>query len=119
VGHFKSCFKVNGKSIIFEVVKMASYFPSLVGNEDNVSLPEEVSKEETLSVLHMFKKYKSPSLDEWLFEFFLWFCDFLGEELLRVIEESMSSTWMLSTFNATFIALIPKSDNHVFFRSIG
>jgi len=44
-------------------------------------------------------------------EFFLGFNDVIEEDLMRVIEESISSRRTLASFNATFIDLIPKYNN--------
>eukprot|EP01018_Ginkgo_biloba_P003770 Gb_15008 [translate_table: standard] len=90
---------------------MTSFFPSLVSEEDNASLLEEVSKDELQTVLHSFQKGKSPGLDGWTVEFFLGFYEVIEEDLMSVIEESRSSGRILAAFNTTFIALIPKSDN--------
>ena len=43
--------------------------------------------------------------------FFLDLFDILGKDLLQVIEDSRTSGWIPTSFNSTFIALIPKSDN--------
>jgi hypothetical protein len=71
--------------------------------------------EELQSVFNSFKRNKSPGPDGWPLEFFIGFFEKLEEELLRVIEELRRSRRMLAAFNATFIALIPKSDNHTSF----
>lgn len=44
-------------------------------------------------------------------EFFLDLFDVLGNDLRQVVEDSRISGQILASFNSTFIALIPKSDN--------
>jgi hypothetical protein len=44
-------------------------------------------------------------------EFFLGFFDLLGNDILKVVEESRKNGHIHEPLNATFIALIPKSDN--------
>jgi hypothetical protein len=44
-------------------------------------------------------------------EFFLGVYDIIKEDLMRVVEKSISYGKFLATLNATFISLIPKSNN--------
>jgi hypothetical protein len=90
---------------------MIAYFPSIILEEENINMIEEVSKEELQLVLHSFQKYKIQGPDGWLVPFFLGFYEMLEEYSLRVIEESKVSGRILATFNTTFISLIPKYDN--------
>ena len=61
----------------------------------------------------VFQKDKTSGPDGWTIEFFLDLFELLGEDLLRVIEDTRLSGGLLDSFNSTFIALIPKVDNHV------
>ena len=67
--------------------------------------------EELEATLKWFKKDKSPGLDGWTIEFYLAFFDLLGQDFLRVVEESRSSGCLYHAINSTFIALIPKTDS--------
>jgi hypothetical protein len=109
--HFERIYKDDNKVNIVDIIHMTYFFLSFVLEEDNGILMEEVSKAELKDVLHRFQKDKSPSPDGWLVEFFLGFYEIIGDDLLRVIEESRTSGRVLATFNSTFIALIPKSNN--------
>jgi hypothetical protein len=73
VQHFTSIFKEPKSSNINEIVKVASYFPRLISDEDNQTLFKEVSKDKFLIVLSSFQKDKSPSLDGWTIELYLFF----------------------------------------------
>jgi hypothetical protein len=95
---------------------MTQSFPSFVIDDENQHLMEDVSKEELQVVLHSFQKDKSHSPKGWPMEFFLGFYEILEEDLSRVMEESHTSKKVPTTFNTTFIALIPKNDNPVSFE---
>eukprot|EP01018_Ginkgo_biloba_P034237 Gb_24170 [translate_table: standard] len=111
VEHFRGIYKEERRSKIAKVLKLTSFFPSFVSEEDNRRMMEEFSKDELKEVLDSFQKDKSPGPDGWPVEFFLGFLEVIEKELLRVIEESRVSGKMLAAFNSTFIAPIPKSDN--------
>lgn len=63
-----------------------------------------------------FQKDKSLGPDAWTVEFFIGFFDLLGDELLRVVEETRLIRKVLGYFNTTFLAIIPKSDKATPFR---
>jgi hypothetical protein len=71
----------------------------------------EVSKEELLCVLHSFQKDKILGSNGLPMEFYLGCFDILGNDFLKVVEYSRLSGQTLVAFNATFIALIPKTDD--------
>jgi hypothetical protein len=54
VEYFKSIFKEEHRAIIAEVVKMATYFPKFVLEEDNLNLGVEATKGEIHRVFHSF-----------------------------------------------------------------
>jgi hypothetical protein len=108
--HFGEIYKKDKRVNIAEIVQMTSHFMSFVLEEDNERLMEKVSKGDLEEILYSFKKDKSLGLNGWLVEFFIGFQEII-EDLKRVVEDSRVNGRMLATFNATFIALIPKSDN--------
>jgi hypothetical protein len=65
--------------------------------------------------MHIFQKDASPRSKGWPIEFFLGFYDILKEDLLRLINKYRVSRRMSVSFNSTFIVLIPKYDNLVYF----
>jgi hypothetical protein len=109
--HFKEIFKAQVRSSIAEIVNVARLFPRFVEEDEWVSLMEEVSEQELLVVMCSFQKGKSPGPDGWPIEFYLGFFDLLGNDILKVVEESRKNGHIHDPLNATFIALIPKSDN--------
>lgn len=53
-------FKEPDRENIEEILKVASYFPRLVGEKENERMYREVSREELLYVLNSFNKNRSP-----------------------------------------------------------
>jgi hypothetical protein len=76
---------------IAETMKLTSFFPIFVLEDNNQILMEEVSKDELQSILAFFKKDKSLGPKEWTMEFFIEFYDILDENLIKVVEEVKSS----------------------------
>ena len=90
---------------------IAQVFPHFVGEEENLSLMEEVSKDELKAALQSFQKDKSPGPDGWTIEFFTDLYELLGGDILKVVEDTWISGRIPTCFNSTFITLIPKVDN--------
>ena len=88
---------------------MAQYFPRFTNEEDNRMLMEKVTLEELKDVMNSFQKDKSPGPDGWTIEFFLGFFDFIGQDILSLVEETRLSKRIPLNLNSTFIALIPKN----------
>ena len=69
-----------------------------------------------MSILKGFKVSKSHGQDGWTVEFFLAFYDILGDGIVEMVEESRKNGRVSGDLNATFLALIPKSENPRSFR---
>jgi hypothetical protein len=65
VHHFKEIFKEPDRENLGEILKVVSYFPIFVNEEENNILYRPVTKEELMFVLSTFQKDKSPGLDGW------------------------------------------------------
>jgi len=111
VEYFQKLFRAPEQANIADVIRLAQKFPRFVDEEGNRDLMAEISEEELKVVLGSFQKDKSPGPDGWSIEFFLDLFDLLGNDLLAVLEDSRTSGRFPASFNSTFIALIPKSDN--------
>ena len=72
---------------------------------------EEVMKKKLLEVLHSFQKDKFPGPDGWTVEFFLGCYEILGQDLLKMREDTRISGRIPQSLNSTFLALIPKTNN--------
>ena len=59
VEHFHNLFKAPVGAHITEIMQVAQVFPQFVGEEENLSLMEEVSEEELKEALQSFQKEKS------------------------------------------------------------
>jgi len=111
VNHFEALFRAPAQASIAEVIRLAQMFPRFADEEDNRKLMRPVDEDELKEVLGSFQKDKSPGPDGWSVEFFLDLFEVLGQDLIQVVEDSRSSGRIPASFNATFIALIPKVDN--------
>jgi hypothetical protein len=90
---------------------MAQLFSRFVEEEDNRSLLEEISKEELKEALFSFQKDKISGPDGWTIELCKELYEILGQDILKVVEDTRLSGKIPARFNTTFIALIPKYDN--------
>jgi hypothetical protein len=72
------------------------------------ALFKPMDKEELKKVLANFKVDKSTGLDGWTMEFFKYFFELVGEDILEMIEESRTKGFIPGALNSTFITLIPK-----------
>jgi hypothetical protein len=116
VSHFKNLFKDPKEANLLDQLKVLEVFPSLFSVEEAGKIGELVSLNEIKSILESFAKGKSPGPDGWTVEFFLAFFDFIGKDLLKVVEESRLSGNIIGVVNATFVALIPKKDKPASFH---
>jgi hypothetical protein len=93
------------------MIQIDYIFPGFINQEENENFMVEIFKQELLEVLQSFQKDKRPGPYDLSVEFYLECFDFLGKYFLGVVEYSRTSGYILSAFNSTFIALIPKADN--------
>ena len=69
-----------------------------------------------LETLKSFKRDKIPGSNGWPIEFFVDLFDILGDDITRDVEEISTSTFIPSPINSTFLAIIPKIDNPMYFN---
>lgn len=62
-----------------------------------------------------FQKDKSPRIDGWTIEFFIALFDFIGFDLLPMVEEYKREEKIHPAFNSTSITLIPKLEHSLTF----
>jgi hypothetical protein len=60
----------------------------MVSEDEAETLFKPVTLEEIKSALENFKKERSPGPDGWTTEFFIFFFDLVGEDLLEMVEDS-------------------------------
>jgi hypothetical protein len=103
------------------IMKVLSFFPRMVNDDENAQLFKEISSEELVVVMSSFQKEKSLGSDGWPIEFFIDLYDVVGLDLLRMVEEVQQYGRISRALNSTFLALIPKvnkSDSFEGFRPI-
>ena len=83
----------------------------MISLADAPCLTQPVSLFEVECALHSFKKDRSPKPDGWPVEFYLFFFDLLGEELLSAVDYARVSGCIPPSLNSTFLALIPQKEN--------
>ena len=88
VRHFKILFEAPASTFIAEVIRMDGFFSRFIDQEGNNSLMKQVSDADLLATLKTFQHDKSPGPDGWPVEFYIAFYDFIGGDLLKVVEES-------------------------------
>ena len=86
VEHFQHLFQAPEGAQLMDIMRLTQVFPRFVGEEENLSLMEEVSEEELKLALQSFQKDKSPRPDGWTIEFFTELYELLGDEILKVVE---------------------------------
>jgi hypothetical protein len=86
-------------------------FPRIVTEDEVVNLENPSTSEEILEVLKGFTKDKSPGPNGWTVDFF----EFVGRDLLDVLEETRLRGEVTRPNNSNFLALIPKVNSPVTF----
>jgi hypothetical protein len=80
-----------------------------------VDLYNPVTLIELRDILQKFKTERSPGPDGWTSEFFLFFFDLVGPDLLRMVEDTRIRGKISGDLNSTFLVLIPKIDSPLSF----
>jgi hypothetical protein len=109
IHHFNHLFKSSSDQFLHEKVSIAGLFPPFISTAEASELFEPVTLAELKDILIHFKRERSPGPDGWTTEFFIFFFDLVGEDLLRMVEDSRIRGKISGCLNATFLVLIPKS----------
>jgi hypothetical protein len=113
VSHFSHQFKASCSPNLLEKVTTTGLYPSLVSGAEAEDLFKPVTLAEIKDILSHFKTERSPGPDGWTSEFFCFFFDFLGEELLQMVEDTRITGKIAGGINSTFLVLIPKDDSPI------
>jgi hypothetical protein len=105
---FKSFYRKSEEEYIEDQVNTVGLFGCLVNAEDTELLERPCTKQELWEVLKAFSKDKIPGPDGWTVEFYLYFFDLMGDDLLDLVEDSRLRGAVKNSLNATFLTLIPK-----------
>jgi hypothetical protein len=110
VSHFKQQFKAPTNQNIFEKATTTALYPHFISAEAAADLYKPVTLTEIKDILSQFKKERSPGPDGWTSEFFIYYFDLVGVDLLQLVEDSRLKGKISRSLNATFLVLIPKKD---------
>lgn len=116
ISHFKQPYKEPPASNLADIIQVAGHFPSFVDLKEIIELISHATRDALEGTLRWFQKDKSLGLDGCPIEFYWVFFSLNRIDLLNVVEEFQTFGKMYEAINATFIALIPKSDSHVSFN---
>ena len=83
--HFSYLFQDEGNTSIVDQLKVINLSPSYIREDEAGIFLSEITFSEVEGELKGLKKDKSLGLDDWPMEFFLWFFDLVGLDLLRVV----------------------------------
>jgi hypothetical protein len=82
----------------------------MLEQDDNREFFKEISLEELCGALDTFQKRQNSGPDGWTIDFYRYFFELVGKDLLLVLEEIRKEGKIKQAFNTTFLALIPKID---------
>eukprot|EP00253_Pinus_taeda_P029932 PITA_29932 len=94
-----------------EIDRISCNIPRLITEDHNTLLLKPISLQEAEIAANSLKAGKAPGPDGFISNFFHHFWELIKWEVWQMVEESRSMRWMYPGLNATFIALIPKSEN--------
>lgn len=108
VTHFSQLYKAPCAHNLWEKVSTAGLFPQLVAEDEAEALYKPVTLAEIKDILSHFKTERSPGPEGWTSEFFCFFFDLVGEELLQMVEDTRIKGKIAGGINSTLLVLIPK-----------
>lgn len=109
--YFTLQYKAPNTQNLSEQVHTTSLFSRMITAEDAAELYKPVSLAELKNILQHFKKERSLGLDGWTTEFFIYYFELVGEDLLHMVEDSRLKGKIAGGINSTFLVMIPKENN--------
>ena len=98
-----------------EILKIAKNIPTFVSDEISADLMAPVSLSEIQAIIALCKNDKSSGQYGIHVEVYRVLFNVLGQDLVRVVDDSRIFHKILVVFNSTLISLLPKSDLPRFF----
>lgn len=92
------------------IEKILQQIPKLITDEHNLLLLQPILLHEVDNAVKQLKAGKSPGPDGFTSDLFHHFWDLIQIEVWKLVEESRALRWMYPGLNATFLALIPKTE---------
>ena len=108
--HFQEIYTENYPGMDFSHSDILDNIPNLVSDHCNRMLLRPVTLEEVKCAIDSMIPDKASGPDGFTANFFHYFWDMIKGEVWAIVEESRTSRGVLKSFNATFLALIPKSE---------
>lgn len=108
--HFKRAHQEHNIDRLSAIEKILQNIPKLITEEHNLLLLQPIQMQEVENTTKKLKAGKAPGPDGFTSDFFRHFWDLIQMEVWQVVEESRVLRWMYPGLNATFIALIPKTE---------
>jgi hypothetical protein len=116
VNYFKTQFKAPSANNLPDKITTAGLYSHYFTAEEVSDLYSPVTLSEIKDILIHFKRERSPGPDGWTTEFFIYFFDLVGEDLLQMVEDSRLKGQISGSLNSTFLVLIPKIDSPLSFN---
>jgi hypothetical protein len=115
VSYFTNQYRSTDLDNLQDKGSSAQLFPRMVSGEEAEALYKPVTLDEIKDILLHFKAERSPGPDGWTSEFFCFFFELVGEELLQMVEDTRIKGKIAGSINSTFLVLIPKESSPVSF----
>jgi len=108
--YFKKVHQEPNTDRLPAIEKILQKIPKLITEEHNLLLLQPIQLHEVDSAVKQLKAGKALGPDGFTSDFFHHFWDLIQIEVWQLVEESHALRWMYPGLNATFIALIPKTE---------
>jgi ribonuclease HI len=105
---FKTLYTENGRASITPQMYPLSVVPTLIKDDINRKLLEEVSQQEIKEALDQMHPDKAPGPDGFTARFFQQCWEIIKSDLTKMIKKSQASSKLGGGTNSAFLALIPK-----------
>lgn len=94
IKYFTRFYSKSKEPSLLHQLEAIGNFPRYLNCEEASKIERLVTLEEVYNILKLCCADKSSVPDRWTMEFYLFFFDMLGEELMTSIEESRSKAWI-------------------------
>eukprot|EP00253_Pinus_taeda_P004201 PITA_04201 len=109
VNHFKDLLSEGPENRTEAIQRITQHMPNLVTQEQSMALMCAATLEEVEEIVQGMQRNNAPGLDGFTAEFYQAPSQFMGKEILEVVEESQCNQKVCPSIISTFIALIPKT----------
>ena len=93
------------------MIQVIKQIPYIINDEHNNDIKEPITTEELNLAIKSMQPDKSIGLDGWSIEFYSSMYEYIGGDILSMVEECRKKGTILAAFNTIFLTLIPKVDH--------